>query len=123
MDIREQPPSSINTDDLIVMYRELYDDIVSTGRVLLATDRHPLAMLANILVGIETAQDSLNRDGLMIETPSHRGDMIIKINKNADHLDKLTSKSITLFRAFGMAPNYRKDSVADTLQDDEDGWE
>lgn len=110
-EVRNNPPAMVNTTELIALYQTLYDDITRDGKILEFADRNLLGLLAVNIAEMEVYRAHVVEHGVMMTVKGDRG-MVTKGNKNADFLDKKENRVIAMFKAFGMAPEYRTTKAA-----------
>ena len=113
MDIRANPPDVVRgfmPPKALMKYRELYDDITSSGLILEYQDRHSLGELAMMIVESDKLRQSLASDGESLEVQGDRN-MVTKKNPARDALDKLRPHIHRYYAAFGMMPSARRSKV------------
>lgn len=118
MNIREDWPDFVRSDEEIHYYQTTYDDLIAAKVQLEYRDRHLLGVLASNLNIMDIANDSLSSDGLV---QTHQGDRkeVTKTNPAVAMYDKAVARVIQCLKEFGMSPNSRTSSFS--LGDKGDG--
>lgn len=105
-EVRNNPPSTIVTVMQGEFYRVLYDDITRDGKILQYQDRHVLAELAILSCEIVDLRRDITENGVMMKVQGDRNE-VTKRNGACDVLATKLTAYHRLFKAFGMAPEYR----------------
>jgi len=121
-EIKKNPPASVVSEQHLLQYNTLYDDIADNGTVLRYDDRHMLGELAVTLVEMAECREDIARNGRMLTVQGDRNE-VTKKNPSVDILLKLQVHVKALFKEFNMSPNTRgKTSVGIESANTDDGF-
>ena len=123
--VRDRPPMSVVTFEMVDTYRTLYDDITDNGTSVHFVDRHALGELAVTICEMNELRNQLRTGG---ESVTAQGDrhMITKKNPAREALQRLYPVMMKLFSEFNMTPKSRgKDfgGRGETKETQGDGFE
>ena len=104
--VRDNPPSSITSFEMINTYRTLYDDITENGTTINFVDRHALGELTITLCEMNQLRECLREQGEAVERMGDRN-MITKKNPAREALQRMYPLMMKLFSEFNMTPKSR----------------
>ncbi len=123
--VRDRPPMSVVTFEMVDTYRTLYDDITDNGTVVQFVDRHALGELAVTICEMNELRNQLRTGGESIKAQGDRH-MITKKNPAREALQRLYPVMMKLFSEFNMTPKARGNSFVgkgETSETKDDGFE
>ena len=120
--VRDRPPASVCTFEMIDLYKTLYDDITDNGTTVQFVDRHALGELAVTMCEMNTLRKELRENGESQEMQGDRN-VVTKKNPAREALQRLYPVLTKLLSEFNMTPKSRgktftgKGETSETIND------
>ena len=102
LNVKDNPPRSIDSEEKLETYLTLYDDITSYGVEISYQHRYALADLAVMQLDMEQLVREVEK-GEVIEFITSQG-VMEKKNPARTSLEKIRSQILALYREFKMTP-------------------
>ena len=118
---RENPPSSINTDEKLRLYEATYDEITKNGVDIDFQGRHALADLVVMFLDRDNLMVELEK-GEVIEMATSSG-LIEKKNPARTSIEKLRSQILMYYKEFRMTPVSAGTRKGASIGNESDGFD